>query len=98
MPPMSKVDLFAAIRLTNNTVRGDAGGIVLSDETGPVATNSVTGNSVQDNPFGPPNVDEDVQSFHKLTSHVQGRVWAALSTTSPTPRPCSRRPSRRRHW
>jgi parallel beta-helix repeat protein len=37
-------------KVVNNTSRANAGGIVISDETGPAAHNQVTGNSVQDNP------------------------------------------------
>ncbi|NMO53379.1 PQQ-binding-like beta-propeller repeat protein [Actinoplanes sp. TBRC 11911] len=36
-------------KVVNNTVRGNAAGIVLSDETGPATGNLVSGNSVQDN-------------------------------------------------
>ena len=39
-------------KVVNNTSRANAGGIVISDETGPAAHNVVTGNSVQDNLLG----------------------------------------------
>lgn len=37
--------------VTGNTSAGNAGGILLSDETGPTDANVIAGNSVHDNPF-----------------------------------------------
>jgi hypothetical protein len=37
-------------RVVSNDTRANAGGIIISDETGPATHNQVTGNSVQDNP------------------------------------------------
>ncbi|MFI7615477.1 PQQ-binding-like beta-propeller repeat protein [Nonomuraea terrae] len=39
-------------KAVNNASRGNAAGIVISDEAGPAADNVVAGNSVQDNPLG----------------------------------------------
>jgi Right handed beta helix region len=37
--------------VANNLVEGNAGGILISDDTGPNHDNLITGNTVQDNPF-----------------------------------------------